>query len=234
MEDMERYGDYNEIDESPEKKKNTVLTVLKIAVFVALFAIIGILGFRIYVFNYYPDDIKNIYFTEKLLEYYGETDGNIGAKTQVMKTGYDDPDHGKFFCDNLIIVEGAGALQVSVRYNKSALEDIKEELGLEELSEDDPDILSFRLLRDPLTEGSEDEVIGYLAAEPITDSMLMYNYYKLAFEGVEFLDNEWIVLEIFVKGQTGTEPYAKVLIYQNEPSYNSFKEYKLSSDERPE
>ena len=38
MDDLERYGDYNEIDEPP--KKNTLLTVLKFAVLAIIAAVV--------------------------------------------------------------------------------------------------------------------------------------------------------------------------------------------------
>ena len=54
MEDIERYGDYNEVDEAPGGKGNIVFLIIKVLVAVATVAVIGVLGFRIYFFNYYP------------------------------------------------------------------------------------------------------------------------------------------------------------------------------------
>ena len=101
MDDLERYGDYNEIDEPPTK--NPVLTVIKFAALAIIVAVVGLLGFRIFLFNHRPDTMKSIYFTETLTEYYNSTDGNIGALTQKLRSPYDDKDEGNFFCDNLIV-----------------------------------------------------------------------------------------------------------------------------------
>ena len=64
MDDLERYGDYNEIDEPP--KKSGVLTVIKITAAVIIFSIIGLLAFRLFLFNHAPNEAKNLYFTENL------------------------------------------------------------------------------------------------------------------------------------------------------------------------
>lgn len=234
MEDFERYGDYNEIDEPPVKKKNVVLIILKLITALCCLGVVGILGFRMIIFNSYPESIKSIYFNDVLAEYYEQTDGNIGAKTQKLRAKYDDPDKGQFFCDNLIIIEGADQLQISVRYNASNLEDIRRSLKLDyELDSMDPDIFSFRLY------DNYDNVYENVTLASF-ESKLMYRYQKLVFDGVELAENdeeeypEWIRLEIFVKGQTESEPYAMVAIYENNEEFNTFTDYELSSVERPQ
>ncbi len=238
MEDMERYGDYNEVDEAPGGKGNIVFLIIKILVAVAMVAMIGVIGFRIYFFNYYPDSMKNIYFTEGITEYYNATDGNINATTQNLRAPYDDADEGNFFCDNLIVIKDIGELQVSLRFNVSVIENMEKVLKLSGLSADDPNLLSFRLYMSGDSENEEEHIIGTLAAEPITESKLMYRYYKLAFSDIDFGEGErkieWIRLEVFVKGQqAGDEPFAKIAIYEDNDSYSAFSEYKLSKEERP-
>lgn len=233
MEDFERYGDYNEIDESPVKKKNVVLIILKLVTALCCLGVVGILGFRMILFNNYPDSIKNIYFNETLTEYYEKTDGDIGAKTQKLRAKYDDPDKGQFFCDNLIVIEGADQIQISVRYNASNLEDIQRELKLEDaLDGMDPEIFSFRLCDNYGTVYDE-------LTQAAFESRLMYRYQKLVFDGVELGENEkgeypeWIRLEIFVKGQSSEKPYAMVAIYENNEEFNIFTDYELSENEKP-
>ncbi len=237
MEDIERYGDYNEIDEPPGGKRNIVLFIIKIMVAIAILAVVAVLGFRLYFFNYYPDSIKNIYFTEGITEYYNETDGEINALTQKLRAQYDDADKGNFFCDNLIVIKDIGELQISLRFNVSVIENLEKTLGLSGLSADDPDLLSFRLYKSGESENEEDHIIGTLAAEPLTESKFMYRYYKLAFSDIDFGEGEdkieWIRLEVFVKGQTKPEPFAKIAIYEDNESYSVFSEYKLSKEERP-
>ena len=52
MEDMERYGDYNEIDEPPGGKKSIIFTVIKILVVLAIVAVVGVLGFLSFVLGF--------------------------------------------------------------------------------------------------------------------------------------------------------------------------------------
>ena len=237
MEDMERYGDYNEYDESPTKRSGAISVIIKVMVMVAFAALVGVIGFRMILFEYYPDAMKNIYFTEGLTEYYEQTDGNIDALTQSLRAPYDDAERGNFFCDNLIVVKGAGELQITLRYNVSLIESIEKELGLTGLSADDADLFSFRLYKSGESKEESDHLIGTLAAEPMTDSVLMYRYYKLAFTDIDFGQGsdkiEWLRLEIFVKGQTSSEPFAKVAIYEDNEDYSQFEEYKLSNSEVP-
>lgn len=231
MEDLERYGDYTEYeDDLPKKRSNPIMLVIKILIGVICVSVIGIFAFRLFLFNLYPDSVENIYFTDNLIAYYNETDGKIGAKTQDLRSPYDDPDFANFFCGNLIVVDGAGELQVSVRYNNSALENIKTKLNLEALNADSEELFSFRLC---------DNYGRYYAPTHIsTDDMLMYHYYKLAFDGIPFNEEgvnypEWIRLEVFVEGQKSTDPFAMVLVYENHADFSKFEEYTLSGEEHP-
>ena len=235
MDDMERYGDYNEFDEPPSKSKNIPLTVIKVMAAVAIAAVIALLGFRIILFNYYPDSMKKLYLTDGISELYSERGGNIEILTQNLRAPYDDADDGNFFCDNLIVVREAGELQISLRYNESVIANIEKKLKLSGLSADDPELFSFRLYMSGESENEADHLIGELAAEPIRDSLLMYRYYKLAFKNIPFGEGdnkiEWIRLEIFVKGQADSVPFAKIPIYEDNKDYSTFNEYKLSPDE---
>ena len=234
MEDMERYGDYNEIDESPSK--NPVIRALKILVGVVCFAVIGFLLFRIALFNYYPKSMSRLYFDEVLTEYYSSTGGNIGAKTQDLRFPYDDANNGNFFCDNLFVIDGAGQIQVSVRYNDSIYEAFGQKYGVE--VSDGTDSFRYTLWRDPIEEKGKPVFVAEVS-EVIDDSLLMYRYKKLVFNGVDLgLDEgedkvEWLRLEIELLG-TKEKTVFTVPIYENNESYSTFNEHKLSSGEKPE
>ncbi len=233
MEDMDRYGDYNEADEAPGGNKNIVITLLKVLIFVICFAVVGVLIFRVALFNYYPSNIKNIYFNGELTELYNKNNGDIDALTQSIRYPYDDPDKGNFFCDNLILIKDAGQLQVSLRYNSSVFDTIAGEYGVT-LDPSSPDLFSFKLERVPFEEGAEPYEIGSLDYSE-RDGLLMYTYYKLVFDDVEFLgddEEDWIRLAVTLNGVEGAEPYY-ILIYESTEDYNRFTEYELSSGERP-
>ena len=129
--DLERYADYNDYEEDAPKSKSPIIIILKIIIAVVCIGVVGVIGFRIFLFNSYPDKIENIYFNGKLTTYYNEKDGDIGALTQNLSTPYDDSDKGRFFCDNLILIKGIGQLQVSLRYNDSLKKILLDELGKE-------------------------------------------------------------------------------------------------------
>lgn len=235
MDDFDRYGDYNEIDEPP--KKSPVLSFIKIICIVLIFSIIGFVGFRVFTFNYYPDAMKKIYFNDTLTSFYNERGGEICALTQGLRAPYDDEKKGNFFCDNLIIIPELGQMQLSVRYNTSLISELERELSLSGLSADDKELFSFRLYMNGESEKDEDHLIGTLDYVGF-DSFLMYRYYKLVFDGIDFkMDSDdkinWIRLEIFVKGASGDKPYTMVAVYENNEDYSKFREYKLSGGEKP-
>ena len=234
MEDIERYSDYNDYEDDVPGGKSPVGLILKILIGAVCFAVIGVIGFRLMLFNSYPDKIKNLYFNEKLTAYYEEKDGDIDAKTQSLSAPYDDPDEGNFFCGNLVVIPEINQLQVSARYNVSLMESIKEKYGVE-LSADNRDNFSFKLYVFPLSTDGEARIETGTLSFVDFDSKMMYRYYKLVFDDVDFtLDGEdgvWIGLEISINGVEMEEPYM-VLIYEDTEE-TKFIDYKLSDKEKP-
>ncbi len=235
MEDIERYSDYNEYeDDIPKGKKTPVMLVLKILLALVAVAVIGLFAFRMIVYNYYPDTIKNILFTDKLTAYYNEQDGNVDAQTQKLRAPYDDNRKGNFFASNLIIIEGIDELQISVRFNKALIDTLNSEYGLS-LTLDDLSAFSFSLARNHESEDNVFVPIGTLVATE-TDNKLMYQYFKLVFDEVDLDrggENEvkWIALEIRVEGID--EPF-RIAIYENNREHSELSKYKLSSKEKPQ
>ena len=232
MEDMERYGDYNEVDEVP-KSRGPMGWVIRILVAIVIIAVVGVLGFRLVLFEYYPKSIKNLYFNETLTEYYEQTGGEIGAKTQHIRFPYDDSENGNFFSDHLVVIDGADQLQISIRLNVATIDAIEEKYKLEGLSRENLDYLSYRLV------DNEGRVLGAGGAV-VTDKAAMYRYAKLVFDGVDLFDREdgaapsqWIRLEIFVDGGDSETPFAMLPIYENNETHNTFSDYALSRKERP-
>ena len=233
MEDIERYGDYNEIDEAPGGNKNPVATALKILILSLCVLVVGVIAFRVILFNYYPKEMKSIYFNDSLTEYYESCDGNINATTQSLRAPYDDPDFASFMADNLIVIKDAGQIQLSVRYNSFVFDTIEQKYGVR-LDEDAKGIFTFELERVPFDTEEEAYKVGELDVS-FSDSKLMYTYYKLVFDGVEFYGDEksdWIRLKITINDIPEADPYY-ILIYENTEEYSVFNEYKPSGKERP-
>ncbi len=237
MDDFERYSDYNDYEDDEPRKKSRIGLILKILVAAVCLSVVGFLGFRLIVFNSYPDSMKELYFNDKLTAYYNATGGDIGAKTQNLRAEYDDPDEGNFFCDNLIVIPEINQLQVSVRFNVSLMDAIEKKYGVS-LDSDSADLFTFKLSVLPL---SKDDGTAYPTAtetvSPVVlqDKMLMYRYYKLVFDGVDLtLDGEdeiWIRLEIFINGVEMESPYM-ILVYED-TSTSELEDYKLSKGEKP-
>ena len=193
----------------------------------------GFVAFRVIVLNYYPDEMEDIYFTDNITAYYNATGGEIGAKTQMLRAPYDNPDTANFFCDHLIVIEGAGEIQFAMKYNLSTLENIENTLGISDLDPNDPEIFSFRLVGSQFLGGSPELASNYrqtvVSASPSyvgTDSAFMYRYYKLAFDGIDFSNTyTWIRVEVFVKGQKSEEPFTMVAIYENNENYAEFDDF---------
>ena len=230
MEDLERYGDDNDLDEEElgEGKKSAFGLFFKILVAVCCIFVVGVLGYRIFLSEYTPATMKNIAYTDTVREHYLATDGKLGAKTQKLRFSYDNEDRGTFFAEGLIVIPDIDHLQITLRYNVSTLPVLEQTYGISGLSERDAkEFLSFRLY------DNYDRVYDALVYEE-TDEMAMYRYFKLAFDGVDFDPEEnapeWIRLEIFFEGQS--EPFSYILVYENNEDYNIFRDYNLSKGER--
>lgn len=237
MDDFERYGDYNEIEEESPKKANIISLIIKIAAALLIFAVVAVVGGRMFTFTYYPPEMKKLYFTPDLTEFYHSVGGDADILTQSLRAQYDDAEEGNFFCDHLIIVPEAGHLQVCVRYNVSLADGLLENYGFSDFDVDNQSQFSFRLWRN----GDEENPGGWEVGELVAvewDEFLMYRYCRLSFEEVDFgFDSEegadWIRLEIFIDGVNKRAPFM-IAIYENNEEYSKFTDYKLKKGDIPQ
>ena len=235
MDDFERYGDYDEIEDESQKNSSTVFSIIKIIAGLLIFAVIGVVAARIFTFNYYPSEMKRLYFTSELTDFYRASDGEFEVYTQSLRAPYDDANQGNFFCDYLIIVPEAGHLQICMRYNRSLADGLKQNYGFDGFDTENEEQFSFRLWRSG-GESADGYEIGRLSAVE-WDEFAMYRYCRLSFEDVDFgFDSEdgadWIRLEIFIDGVEKDGPFM-VAIYENNDDYSKFSEYRLKKGEIP-
>lgn len=232
MSDFERYGDYNEYDGEGKGKSGLVMLIIKIAIALACLSVVAVLGARIFLFNYYPEEIKELYYTDTLTEYYNLTDGEMGVLSQSYPYMYDDPDEGNFFGGNVLVIRGAGMIQFSIRYNNSTLEKLSEKYG-KEITADD---LVFTLERNNTADGDKAIPLGTLEHHE-SKSILMYCYNKLVFSGIDFDEGEnkisWLRVRITIKDTDTKNDEYLVPVYQNHANYDKFDEYDIDSDEVP-
>ena len=233
MDDMERYGDYNEIDEPP-RGKNPVALILKLLIGLVCLAVVGLLIFRMVLAAYYPQSMKRAYFNDNLTDYYYANDGNVEILTQTVRYNTDNGDEGNFFADNVILVRELGQLQVSIRYNVSLYENLSVKYGID-LDPEAENNFTFRLVRNPYDEQSLPFEVGSLSYES-TDSKLMYRYHKLVFDGIDFELGEgdreisWIRIEIVIPSDDEDKAFGAIPIYE---SYIKTESYDLDPEEVP-
>ena len=245
MEDMERYGDYNEIDTPPSRSRG--LLVLTILAGLVCFSVVLLLIIRIVMANRYPDFASTVLFDDVLSAHYNEKGGDISVLTQNIRTEYSDAEEGNIFCDNLFVIKEAGQLQISLRYNRSVEENLKKKFGVT-VDTSKEGVFLFRLVRNNPDAATADEfdqrcVLGTLSVQKF-DTGAQYGYYKLVFNGVDFdgaaFGNtlpSWIRLETFLNTGDGEfhddKVFAYNLIYENNEVYSAFEEYELSEEEKP-
>ncbi len=219
MSDYERYGDYNESDEIPEGSKRVALIarIIQILIAVVLILVIGLVIARIILFNYYPSSVTDVLYTDALTAY-KNANGTADLMTQTNEILYDDADEGNFFFDKLICSPNANHLQVAFRYNVSLIRALNEEYKTALDEDADPtELFDIQLVktRDGF-EGTgkvEVESVGEMTGV-VTDSLMMYKYIKVAFDGVDFGLDEgetpvgWFRLDITPRGIEVEKPYS--------------------------
>ncbi|MBQ4071460.1 MAG: hypothetical protein IJD51_03480 [Clostridia bacterium] len=243
MEDLERYGDYNEYEDDAPKGKNKVVLLLKILIAAVCITVIGLFAFRMIMFNYYPDSMDKLYFNDTLTAFYNKTEGDIDAKTKAIQYPYDNEKGTTFYAGNFFYVGGAQQVQFSLRYNKTLSSEIEKKWGVT-LSDNLAESFTFVLYRNNPNfvkgEDPDSEMfvpIGTLDAV-VTDTSMTYNYFKLVFDGVD-LDADtlgavdWLSVAIYVNGtESDADPY-RIAVYERGSSSTLFKDYELSGEEKP-
>lgn len=222
MSDYERYGDYNSTDEKQEHRPSLIGRILKILFLFVLITVCLIVAARLILSGYYPRTMKQLYMTDALTAYRAEN----ALKTERLKIDvpFDHPKRASFCAANLIVEREAGALQLSVRFNRATFEILAERLGVEEIkySGRSEQYFRFSLL--------DDFGNRYEPSYQRDDSYLWYHATKLCFDGVDFsataenpqdanapLSLGWIRLDVYLAGEGApdytTEPYASIPVY---------------------
>lgn len=184
--------------------------ILKYAVLTLIFGVIAFLLVRIAIAEYYPPAMKALTPTDHLKSAYA-ADPNLEIRRQELAISYDNPDFALFMANHQYYCPAAGELQIALRYNRSTLGELKKDFALDEEPLPTPDLFDFTLLDD----NGNRYPLSYMS----TDAKFMYEYYKLAFSGVDFgEDTNWIRIDIYYKDAVdySKEPYACILLYNKE------------------
>ncbi len=245
MEDMERYGDYDDREEYREKKSGVFGLVIKILIAVACFSVAGFLIFRIWMMNYYPKDATRFIYTENLTEYYSSVGGNIDAKTQNTFTSYsstaDAAIRNPFFFATPVYVTEADHLQVTLKFNTALYDEIYRMYGIEIDKNANPeDIFDFKLVKtktgyeDSTEDNVPTEEVGALSGISKA-SFMVYEYYRVAFDGVDFGLDEgetavaWFRLDVTLKGSDKVSAFTMPVYFKE----YELRDYPISSVEVP-
>ena len=209
---------------------NKARKIIKIVGLVALFSFCSAMILRIIFSQYYPASVSKIYYSDSLSEFYREN-GGISPKTQHIRIYHDDSGTGAFYASKLIFEENAGNLQVTLRYNDSALDDIADFYKKDKV-EAGENKFTYRIFA---YKGLDDDgnIVGdsYDTSAVIHDRLWFYNYDKAVFDGVDFNGVELIEVDIYLAGEE--EMFSHIVIFENTESFSKFSEYKLSSSEVP-
>ncbi|MBP3436628.1 MAG: hypothetical protein J6K61_01815 [Clostridia bacterium] len=191
--------------------------------FAALFA-------RIYMAENYPKESTKMVMTESLLSHYRET-GSLTAYTQDLRVSYDDNKEGNFFAKELIVVPDAKHLQITMRYNEHSLQNVAAAYKLPAVPEVQKGLFRYRLC---VSYGTEDYVY-YEASYEKEMHRYLYQYTKLAFEGVAFEGAVWMRVEIFYAGDYEGKPenQAEETMFGAIPVYEAFVEWDGEMLENP-
>ena len=119
-----------------------------------VFVLAGLLFFRFWLNGYYPAAVRTLIPTEPLRAAMAEG-GTLDAATQKLRVSYDDPNEGRFFAGQMVFSKETGSLQVTVRWNRSTLDLLKEEYG--DAFDPEADTL-FRYRLFAATENGEEEI----------------------------------------------------------------------------
>ena len=184
--------------------------ILKYTALALIFAIVAVLLARIMIAEYYPSAMKELAPTEALRAAYA-ANPNLEIRRQKLAISYDNPKFALFMANHQYYCPEAGELQIALRYNVSTLEEVKEDFKLAQRPEPSPSLFDFTLY--------DDNGNRYPLSLIETDAKFMYQYYKLAFTGVDFGENtNWIRVDIYYKDAIDydQEPYACILLYNKE------------------
>ena len=202
MEDYERYGDYNNVDDDGKYgRRRPILRLLKILVTVTLFLFSGFLVFRLIVAEYYPRELRGLRMTEPLSAYAESND--LSPEKLKINVPYDNNVRANFIADNLVIERETGAVQFTLRLSRDTMARLSETVG-EDVGKQPDESYFIVTLCDDL--GNR-----YEKTDQIGRSYLWYRAVKYCFDGVRFDGVGWIRADVYLSSAPdAAEPYASI------------------------
>lgn len=228
----------------PKSRAGKIVRYIALSLVVLVY---GLLMFRIFIKSD-PESAKCFIWTEDSLAAYNSAPDSFEILTQKIATyqkeiGKDDnglpicetvtyndiTSDGSFTISNFLYVPATGELTITVRYNRSALESLKEECGLEALPSGEP---FFFALEGTGADGSEYSTdYRYYPSSRFT-----YEYRRLVFRDVTLPEDGTVMLNVYFVDNvdlssplvfnSDSKKYAVELSLPIYDSYLGLKEYK--------
>ncbi|MBQ2719076.1 MAG: hypothetical protein IJF73_03305 [Clostridia bacterium] len=202
--------------------------IIKILIAAVVLGVAAAFVFRFWLGSYYPSSMRTLIPTAPLREAYAA--GELSVKSQKIRIEYEDPRDGLFFAGELLVAPETGSLQVTVRYNRSTLSSLAAEHG----DAFDPEAdrpFTYRIFcsRGAAADGVTPVGEEHTPVDSRRDSFAIYEYERLAFEGLELDGVYWVRLDIYRAG--AEEPEGSIVIYENHEKYNEFEDYNVKNGE---
>ena len=225
-----------------ERAPRAVRRILRVLLFALILGVNGIIFWR-FCSAGIPKKVKYIRPNAVLAQAYAESDGNLTAFRQEQATiTRGEKDAGYFSVVGCVFFPEAEQAQIIFRYNKSTLNHLKEDKGLETTPEKSGTHFDVTLLRatDKTPENAEDNTDPAaietlrIAAEPdpVREETALYTYFRYTFNGVKIeADTAAIFVDVYWLGDLdySADPYGTLRVWDWESDNIPVK---LTSSER--
>lgn len=140
---------------------------------------------------------------------------------QRLRISYDDRDNGKyarFMASNQYYCPELGELQVTLRYNNSTLDRVREDFSLSETPEAADELFDFTVVDQTILNSDFDNENRAHLVHIESERQFMYTYLKLTFRGIDFEKADWLRIEIYYSGDVDyeEEAYTRLVIWERE------------------
>lgn len=225
----------------PGHHKVRKIIKLSLIAFVALVNLVVI--WRVFVSANIPKKIDVIAPNNALCEAYDKYGNELKLQYQNQLTlSYDSGKEGYFGVPEYYFIPEANQVQVVFRYNNSTLKKLAEEYDLEEVPKKGEHVFDVTLLKitDLTPDNASDqedpnalEKMRYLPDEVITDTTLLYTYYRFVFEGVSIDESaiSSVFLDIYYREDLDYDktPYGSLKLYDH---LHEWIPYKLTAADK--
>ena len=221
--------------EKTEFSMKALKITLKSVIMFFVFAFIALFLVRIIFADFYPKEMSSYVPSFDVKNKYSTRVDNLTVFTQEPLAPYDDAKEGNFFAKSVFVVPEEGEMQVCIRYNRSALENVAAfyKVAPETLEGDPLSVFDFVLhVKYDTEDGTSREMHYSLSYEDcFTDEFFVYRYVKLYFNGIDLTDAIWARVDIILKGNdlalTCNEHKFCIAIYEAYEFYDTDKEIKV-------